>query len=90
MEFWCFNILSNKVDTKDPSGCVAVYGTKLFSGLNLSHCQKITLAQFPEATFRENCGWIFEGEESKLCDLDFKYLIEHTERLRNSNSGTIE
>ena len=90
MEFWCFNVLENKVETKDPSGYVVVHGAILFSGLTLEVCKGKALIVYPEATFKDNCGWIFEGEEDKLYNPDFTSLIEYTEHLRNSNSKVIK
>ena len=84
MEFLCFCTINGDIESKDPVGYVVVYDDRLFVGPTLEYCMKQALDVFPEAIFKEKCGWVLIGEEEKLTNPDYKDLIESAKSLNNA------
>ncbi len=76
MLFKCFAVMGTEIDAREPiSYCVIGCG-RLTIGLTLEECIKKVLKKYPDAEFKQNCGWVFIGEEEELLNPEIQELVE--------------
>jgi len=83
MKFLCYETYSRDSSNKDPV-CYCILGEgKIWIGPTLEYAKSQATLENAMCEFIEDCGWILEGEEQALLDIDNQELIAFTLKLRH-------